>query len=588
MACAEVVSEPMLVAAIDFGTTFSGYAFQTLANNKEDPLKIHGFSWTTGSNAGLSLKTPTCVLFDPSKNFHSFGIEAEDKYADLAAAEDHKNWFYFRRFKMQLYKSNETGIPRDLTLEDDQGRALPAMKVISESIDYLRKHLMKELDKTGQAIRPTEITWVLTVPAIWSDAAKQFMREAAVKGGIPNSQLMLALEPEAASIYCKHIPSERMVSGGKSQLNAFSPDTKYLILDAGGGTIDITVQEVQSDGSIKQLYMANGGDWGGTKVDQAFEEFMQETLGQGTLNRFREEDKAGHLDLLREFEIKKRSIKPDSGGKITFKVPVTLKDAFEHENPGEDLKNVISNSSKRVTWVGDKLRMEADSARELFDNPCGYIIEHLQDIFNSPEVRGTDIILMVGGFSDSPMLRDAVERGFPGMTIIIPDEAGLAVLKGAVLFGFDPRIISTRICKATYGVKTNSPFQEGVDPFDKQVIEDGDVLCKDRFDKHVEIGQPAGIDEEFGEQIYVPVRPNQTAMKIEIWTCLYANPRYTTDPGCQYHGELTVQMPDTSGGKNRKVGVKMIFGKTELQVHAENKRTGQRVTAEFDFLRPSR
>jgi hypothetical protein len=26
------------------------------------------------------------------------------------------------------------------------------------------------------------------------------------------------------------------------------------------------VQEVQYDGSIKQLYMANGGDWGGTKV----------------------------------------------------------------------------------------------------------------------------------------------------------------------------------------------------------------------------------------------------------------------------------------------------------------------------------
>lgn len=106
MACAEVVSESLLVAAIDFGTTFSGYAFQTLANNKEDPLKIHGFSWTTGSNAGLSLKTPTCVLFDPSKNFHSFGIEAEDKYTELASEEDHKNWFYFRRFKMQLYKKD--------------------------------------------------------------------------------------------------------------------------------------------------------------------------------------------------------------------------------------------------------------------------------------------------------------------------------------------------------------------------------------------------------------------------------------------------------------------------------------------------
>jgi len=55
-----------------------------------------------------------------------------------------------------------------------------------------------------------------------------------LQAGIPGSQLMLALEPEAASIFCKHIPSERMVTGGKSCLDAFSPRTKYLILDAGG------------------------------------------------------------------------------------------------------------------------------------------------------------------------------------------------------------------------------------------------------------------------------------------------------------------------------------------------------------------
>ncbi|CAG2216049.1 Heat shock 70 kDa protein 12B [Mytilus edulis] len=183
MACAEVVSEPLLVAAIDFGTTFSGYAFQTRADFKEDPLRIHGFSWTTGSNAGLSLKTPTCVLFDPAQNFYSFGIEAEDKYTELAQEEDHANWYYFRRFKMNLYKSQE--IPRDLMLEDDKGKLLPAMKVISESIKFMREHLMRTLSKKGQdVIRPTEINWVLTVPAIWSDAAKQFMREAAVKDGL--------------------------------------------------------------------------------------------------------------------------------------------------------------------------------------------------------------------------------------------------------------------------------------------------------------------------------------------------------------------------------------------------------------------
>lgn len=104
MACAEVVSDPLLVAAIDFGTTFSGYAFQTKSDFKQDPIRIQGFTWTTGSNAGLSMKTPTCVLFNPLKEFDSFGIEAEDKYTQLAEEDDHRNWYYFRRFKMQLYR----------------------------------------------------------------------------------------------------------------------------------------------------------------------------------------------------------------------------------------------------------------------------------------------------------------------------------------------------------------------------------------------------------------------------------------------------------------------------------------------------
>lgn len=37
-----------------------------------------------------------------------------------------------------------------------------------------------------------------------------------------------------------------------------------------GGTVDITVHEVQSDNGLKEVYRANGGSWGGTYIDQAF------------------------------------------------------------------------------------------------------------------------------------------------------------------------------------------------------------------------------------------------------------------------------------------------------------------------------
>ncbi|XP_069109364.1 uncharacterized protein, partial [Argopecten irradians] len=94
--------EHLLVGAIDFGTTYSGYAFSWQADYKQYPLRIFTNTWSEGSSALMSSKTPTCVLFKPDGTFHSFGYEAEDKYAELALEEEQEGWRYFRRFKMKL------------------------------------------------------------------------------------------------------------------------------------------------------------------------------------------------------------------------------------------------------------------------------------------------------------------------------------------------------------------------------------------------------------------------------------------------------------------------------------------------------
>jgi 3-oxoacyl-[acyl-carrier-protein] synthase III len=64
-----------------------------------------------------------------------------------------------------------------LILEDGNGHKMNAMKVFSESIQYLKDHFMEKIESLK--LVETDIHWVLTVPAIWKDNAKQFMREAA-------------------------------------------------------------------------------------------------------------------------------------------------------------------------------------------------------------------------------------------------------------------------------------------------------------------------------------------------------------------------------------------------------------------------
>lgn len=66
-----------------------------------------------------------------------------------------------------------------MIIEDITGKPIKAMKVFAKSIEALMQHLFDLFEERGIDIKKNEIRWVLTVPAIWSDAAKQFMRRSA-------------------------------------------------------------------------------------------------------------------------------------------------------------------------------------------------------------------------------------------------------------------------------------------------------------------------------------------------------------------------------------------------------------------------
>ena len=88
-----------VVVAIDFGTTFSGYAFSFT----RDPDSIHMMrKWEGGDPGVINQKTPTTLLLYPDGTLHSFGYTARDRYHDLDPQEA-KKWLYFEKFKMVLH-----------------------------------------------------------------------------------------------------------------------------------------------------------------------------------------------------------------------------------------------------------------------------------------------------------------------------------------------------------------------------------------------------------------------------------------------------------------------------------------------------
>ena len=60
------------------------------------------------------------------------------------------------------------------------GKTVPLVDIFAHSLRYIKEQAMKglrdNLDNPGRKVQ-----WILTVPAIWSAAAKQTMRRAANK-----------------------------------------------------------------------------------------------------------------------------------------------------------------------------------------------------------------------------------------------------------------------------------------------------------------------------------------------------------------------------------------------------------------------
>ncbi|XP_053399341.1 heat shock 70 kDa protein 12A-like isoform X3 [Mercenaria mercenaria] len=565
---------PLLVAAIDFGTTYSGWAFSFKNDFDKDPTKVCAKNWT--GDQLVSSKTPTCVLINPDgKTLDSFGYEAETKYAELATDELHKPWFFFRRFKMMLF--DKMKIQRQVTLEDETGKRLPAKTVFSLAIHFLKNDLLKEChNQLADVLQEEDIQWVLTVPAIWNDAAKQFMREAAEDAGILRSKLMIALEPEAASLFCRHLAVQK--GDEDMSLASFKSGTKYIVVDAGGGTIDITVHQVIVDGKLRELHNASGGAWGGTEVDKAYEQFIASIAGKDTFQVFKEKHMDDYIDLLKTFEVKKREISPQQPTKVTFRIPPTLTETIL-EATGHTIheKILLSEYRDHVWFQSGKLRVDADVTRMFFQKVTDSITKHISSLMQKQSARNCQAILMVGGFSESKVLQVAIRNKFGGgMKIFNPEGASLAVLKGVVIFGHRPSTIAERICKYTYGTEIAHKTSENCrHPSSKTYSYDGEMHCLELFDKHVTIGQTVKLEQEQDEIISTPITDSQTEMYYYIYASTSPDPVLVTEPGCVKIGELRIPIPDTTLGKEREFGCRFIFGGTEIAVKVEDKATGE-------------
>lgn len=143
----------------------------------------------------------------------------------------------FTTYKMHLLRMDKNARSID-------ARELDLMLVISESLKFISDKALEKLQEQVGKIQKNRIRWVLTVPALWTEDQKQFMRKAAFEAGIIDSlsseNLLLCLEPEGASIQCRNDAEEGL-------RNQMVKGDVVMVLDCGGGTVDITVHKLKCE-----------------------------------------------------------------------------------------------------------------------------------------------------------------------------------------------------------------------------------------------------------------------------------------------------------------------------------------------------
>ena len=284
----------------------------------------------------------------------------------------------------------------------------------------------------------------------------------------------------------------------------------------------------------------------------------------------------------------KHPSEPNSNERFRIKLPQPLKDLWEKKE-GAKVVNILKRKPewKDVKFMNGRLSFHQKEIRAFFKETVDGILGYIGEVMGSPNHEGItiDSLILVGGFAESNYVVQSLREGLQerGVPVVRPQATELAVLNGAVLFGQNEEILTSRIMRFTYGVamvmeydakqhNANEKFQES----------EGKFWANNVFRKHVSKGQEVKLCHWISDKEYYPVDERQKSATVLIFSSDKKDPVHTTESGCKCIGSLEVEFPDANaqvreGGprSRRAVEVAMSFGGTELKVKAVSKTLGK-------------
>jgi molecular chaperone DnaK (HSP70) len=561
-----------VVAAVDFGTHGSGYAWSVIsAQNQDAQRRLIKVRTQWPAQPVSSAKNLTALLVDSQGEVIAWGYEA--KRITTTSANP---GYYVDSFKMKLIDA-EVGT----SVGGDDELAGP--KLVELFLHKIYRLAVDDIAMSGY--REEEIRWCLTVPAIWDDYQKQVMWKAAVAAGFPDDEkrLLFAIEPEAAAHYARVAGVRTLGATGGRRANLMSAGSRFVVADCGGGTIDVTAYRSDAGGKLSEVGRDFGGAFGSEYLNKAFLDIAAEKLGgYSTLAQLASAKSSAFMDFLANWERAKLTVHLDPHDDIYISIPTALDRLLSHE--------VRSKLATEQEGIDDHLILPPTDLTRIFESVVPQVFHlidrQIAEIQHSGRRSTGELVILVGGFGASPYLQESLVRHLQGRAdVLLPPEPAVAVLYGAAHFAYDPQTRARR-SKYTYGCESAMAFRNGIDPPEKRRVlkRDGSIRCDDRFSRFVAAGQAIGSDEAI-THVFYPLEDNQAGIDFKFFRSRKNYPQYTDEPGVDFIGTLRVDYGNMKSLPVDKKGVKvtMFFGDTRIRTRAALIGTGESVEVELEF-----
>jgi hypothetical protein len=578
------------IVATDFGTTRS-----TIAHTTFDPTQmqtsgrsVHLHILGTGADStGQEEGKVDTILVMREGEPDQIGYRCLD-----IASSSNDSGYYARDFKMLLdVKARSKTEGTTIRLKDtmvtlqpirhgDPTSRMPLFEVIQRYIkvagDIGFAALTRECVATGVPVPSThDVHWIVTVPAIWTDQARIFMREvvcaanlvaapvettttttaaAAASSSSSSSssaattttaatdnidagttftdKIGICLEPEGAALAVFS-----SWKGEKTELR----DKKLLIIDLGGGTADITLHRIAEYArmtdivQLEELEPPSGGDWGGRLVLRKFEDTVLRPLLGSQWQKY-ETSGFDRLRVLKSFEDVIRSFTGLEKRNISIPNLLNIVREFIEITNVDSAIDAVNRSladNMRISMVRSTLSMPVSLMRSLFDAVLEPLREHLTAMLARVQV---DLAFLVGGMGSNQYvinnLADFMAQHANLQFIPAGASSATAIATGAVRFGYDSSAFGLRVARTHYGIKLYNTSDPTKHLFGELISKGANLKEVSKRTSHKPLGP------------YVPLTADQTQMCISLYECDQLV-KYTKDAGCAFITEIIFSI-DTS------------------------------------------